>query len=110
MGMHRKSAVAAGLALLFGVGTVGGLAAANGNRTNLRADLSGANEVAPAFPADPDGDGRARVEVNVESGEVCFSIRFNDTGTPNRGHIHVGMSGVSGGIVRPAVRVGGCPG
>ena len=108
MGMHRKSAVAAGVALLFGVGTVGGLAVANGNRTNLRADLSGANEVPPA---DPDGDGRARVELKVEEGrgEVCFSIRFDDTGTPNRGHIHVGLSGANGGIVVPLFELAAAP-
>ena len=110
MGMHRKSAVAAGVALLFGVGTVGGLAAANGNRTNLRADLSGANEVPPA---DPDGNGRARVELKVdEDGEVCFSIRFDDTGTPNRGHIHVGPASgptANGAIVVPLFELAGAP-
>ena len=98
MGMQRKSALAIGVATLFGVGAVGGMAAAHGDSTRLRADLSGANEL-PA--ADPDGDGRAKVELFVEAGEVCFSVRFDDTGTPNRGHIHVGASNVNGGIVVP---------
>jgi hypothetical protein len=98
MGIQRKSAVAIGAATLFGVGAVGGMALAHGDSTRLRADLSGANEV-PA--ADPDGDGRAKVELSVDGGQVCYSVRFDDTGTPNRGHIHTGGAGVNGGIVVP---------
>ncbi len=96
MGIQRKSAVAIGVATLFGVGAVGGMALADGDSARLRADLSGANEVPVA---DPDGDGRAKVELFVDDGMVCFSVRFDDTGTPNRGHIHVGAAGVNGGIV-----------
>ncbi len=104
MGMHRKSALAVGLAALFGVGAVGGLAAAHGNSTRLRAELSGTNEV-PA--ADPDGSGRAKVELTVEEdGEVCFSVRFRDTGTPNRGHIHAGVAGAERPHRRAPVRAG----
>ena len=103
MGIHRKSAVAIGAATLFGVGAVGGMAAAHGDSTRLRADLSGHNEVPVA---DPDGDGRAKVEINVDDGTVCFSVKFDDTGTPNRGHIHVGVAGANGGIVVPFFELG----
>jgi hypothetical protein len=96
MGIQRKSAVAIGVATLFGVGAVGGMALADGDSTSLRATLSGANEV-PA--ADPDGSGRSRIELHVVDGMVCFNVRFDDTGTPHRGHIHVGGAGVNGGIV-----------
>ena len=99
MGIQRKSAVAIGVATLFGVGAVGGMALAHGDSTRLRADLGGTNEVPVA---DPDGDGRAKVEIYVDDGTVCFSVRFDDTGTPNRGHIHVGVAGVNGGIVVPS--------
>ena len=106
MGMHRKSAVAAGVALLFGVGTVGGLAAANGNRTNLRADLSGANEVPPA---DPDGNGRARVELKVERrrGLLLDPVRRHGDTEP-RPHPRRPGAGPRRDR-RPAVRAGSAP-
>jgi hypothetical protein len=103
MGIQRKSAVAISVATLFGVGAIGGMALAHGDGVRLRAELSGQNEVPVA---DPDGDGRAKVELFVEDGRVCFSLRFDDAGTPNRGHIHVGVSGVNGGIVVPLFELG----
>lgn len=77
---------------------VGGVASADDEHVRLSSDLFGSNEL-PA--ADPDGQGRARFEFNLETGEVCFSVRFNDVGTPNRGHIHVGGPEENGGIVLP---------
>ena len=109
MGMHRKSAVAAGVALLFGVGTVGGLAAANGNRTNLRAELSGANEVPPA---DPDGNGRARVELNVETrrGLLLDPVRRHGDTEPRPHPCRPGeRAHGQRRDRRPAVRAGGRP-
>jgi hypothetical protein len=106
MGIQRKSALAIGVATLFGVGAVSGMAAAHGDSTKLRANLSGANEVPPA---DPDGSGRAKVEFTVTDDELCFSVRFRDTGTPNRGHIHVGLAGANGGIVVPLFELVGMP-
>ena len=74
----------------------GGVATANQTTVTLTARLSGAQEVPPA---DPDGSGKAVVEIDVEAGEVCFDVKISDTGTPNRGHIHRGVAGVNGGIV-----------
>jgi hypothetical protein len=65
-----------------------------GNRLDAR--LNGANEV-PA--ADPDGDGRARFELDAANSRICFRVQFDDTGTPFRGHIHRGVAGANGGIV-----------
>lgn len=50
-------------------------------------------------PADPDADGKAKVDIDVDSGRVCFDVKTYDVGTPNRGHIHSGVAGVNGGIV-----------
>jgi hypothetical protein len=106
MGMRRGRALFAGATAIAGVIAIGGIALANGGGDRLRADLAGTNEVPVA---DPDGDGKARVDVNVEGGEVCFRVKFDDTGTPNRGHIHVGLAGVNGGIVVPLFELVGMP-
>ena len=84
----------AALALL----ATGSVANAKVTTVTLTARLSGAQEV-PA--ADPDGRGKAVVVVDVAAGQVCFDIKIHDTGTPNRGHIHVGAAGVNGPIVVP---------
>lgn len=106
MGTRRGRALFAGATAIAGVIAVGGIALANGGGDRLKADLSGANEVPPA---DPDGDGRARVDVDVQGSEVCFRVKFDDTGTPNRGHIHEGDAGVNGGIVVPLFELVGAP-
>jgi hypothetical protein len=85
-------------ALVVGLATTGSVAAADTTVT-LTARLAGAQEVPPA---DPDGGAKARVNINVDAGEVCFEIKdIKDTGTPNRGHIHQGAAGVNGPIVVP---------
>ena len=95
MGTRRGKALFAGATALAGVIAVGGMALANSRESRLKAELSGQNEVPPR---DPDGDGRARVQFHVDGDELCFTIRFDDTGTPNRGHIHLGGVGANGGI------------
>jgi CHRD domain len=72
-----------------------GVAASNSNR--LRADLRGTNEVAALV--DFDSRGKASVRIDVEDGEVCFTVSFERGGTANRGHIHRGIAGVNGPIV-----------
>ena len=95
--MGRKTvSTAMFCALVLGAGFgLEGVASAS-DEIRLKADLSGDAEVPPA---DPDGDGRARVVLKPDEGLVCFRIRFDDTGTPNRGHIHRGDAGFNGGIV-----------
>jgi CHRD domain len=87
-----------GLALAIGALAGGGVASANDGSVRLTANLTGAQEVPPA---DPDGSAKAKVDINVDAGEVCFDIKIDATGTPNRAHIHVGDAGVNGGIVVP---------
>ena len=106
MGMRRGKTLLAGAAVAAGMIAVGGFALASDD-VDLDADLSGANEVPPA---DPDGDGKADVEWEINGNEVCFDIKFDDIGTPNRGHIHTGVAGVNGGIVVPFFELIGLPG
>ena len=95
MGMRRGKTLLAGAAVAAGMIAVGGLVLA-GDDVEFKAELSGANEVPPA---DPDGDGKAEVEWEINGNEVCFEVEFDDIGTPNRGHIHIGNAGTNGGIV-----------
>ena len=106
MGTRRGRAVFAGATAIAGIIAVGGIALASGAGDRLKADLSGVNEVPDA---DPDGDGRARVDVDVQGGSVCFRVKFDETGTPNRGHIHVGEADDNGGIVVPLFELVGMP-
>ena len=55
----------------------------------LKADLLGTNEVPVA---DLDGRGKATVALDVEGGQACFDVSFDDGGTANRGHIHRGST------------------
>ena len=87
-----------GLALAIGLLAGSGVASASDGSVTLTADLTGAQEVPPA---DPDGSGKAKLEINAEAGTVCFDIKIDATGTPNRAHIHVGNAGANGGIVVP---------
>ena len=100
MRRHHKSALVLVLTgVLVGAFSLGGIAIASGGdggETELRAELSGDQEVPPA---DPDGTGEAKVEFTLGEEELCFEVKFEDTGTPNRGHIHRGVAGVNGPIV-----------
>jgi CHRD domain len=96
--MGKRRVMFAGAALVVaGIG-VGGIATAHGSHERFHVTINGNNEV-PA--ADPDGRGKVKLDIDPEGGEVCFSLRFDRTGTPNRGHIHAGAAGVNGGIVVP---------
>jgi hypothetical protein len=96
--MRKRSRWFLGLFLAVGLLPIGSVANAGDGTVTLTARLSGAQEVPPA---DPDADGKAKVEIDVENGRVCFDVKIYDVGTPNRGHIHVGDAGVNGGIVVP---------
>jgi hypothetical protein len=86
-----------GLALAISLFSGASVASASDGTVRLTADLTGAQEVPLA--ADPDGSGKAKVDINVEAGTVCFDIKLDAVGTPNRGHIHEEVAGVNGGIV-----------
>ncbi len=83
--MKNRRMLIAGAAMLAGVTGVGGVALANGGRDHFHVNLRGANEVPPA---DSDGRGTAKLEINTESGEICWSLRFDRIATPTMAHIH----------------------
>lgn len=97
------TATAVGLVAFGLVGTA--IASGDDGGERLSARMTGAEEVPPVGFQDPDSRGRARFEVNLApgatTGELCFSLRFDRVGTPNRGHIHSGVAGQNGGIVVP---------
>ena len=82
------------------------MASANHGTVSLTARLSGDQEV-PA--ADPDGSGKAKVDINVDAGTICFDLKIKDVGAPNRGHIHEAPAGVNGGIVAPLFELAAVP-
>ena len=86
-----------GLALAISLFSGASAASARDGTVTLTARLTGAQEVPVA--ADPDGSGKAKVHIDVAGGEVCFDVKLDDTGAPNRGHIHSGAAGVNGPIV-----------
>ena len=104
--MAKRRVLLAGVAVVLAGTAASGVAIAGGSRDRFRADLAGTNEV-PA--TDLDARGRASVELHVEDGQVCYSVRFDGVGTPNRGHIHVGAAGANGGIVVPLFELAGPP-
>jgi CHRD domain len=99
MRRHQKSALVVVCAVvLVGIFNLGGITTASGQGDEIRLDatLSGDQEVPPA---DPDGTGRAKVELKPAEEQVCFAVSFRNIGTPNRGHIHQGVAGMNGDIV-----------
>lgn len=86
-----------GLALVLSLG-LAATASASAGHVELKARLSGANEV-PA--ADPDGTGRAEIDLKMRTNEICWAVEFNRIGAPNRAHIHAAPAGSNGGIVAP---------
>lgn len=97
MTRRRTGAMAMVVVAVLVLALNGGTATAGGG-PRFESDLSGANEVPPA---DPDGEGEAKFQLKLGEGEICFKVKVDDTGTPNRGHIHIGDAGVNGGIVVP---------
>ncbi len=61
------------------------------------ATLTGANEIAPA--GDPDGSGKAEVEVAGDL--VTFALSWKNIPAPTMGHIHTGAAGVNGPVSVP---------
>lgn len=99
--------VAALLGVTLGVGSAGGgeVKPTHHDRNRFFNDLRASEEVPPA----DDGRGLVKLKLRPSTGEVCFSVAFRKTGTPNRGHIHVGDKGANGGIVVPLFELVGMP-
>lgn len=91
-GAKRILSTALAMMLLSGVSVA---SAADGS-VRFKEAMTGAEEVPVG---DLDGSGKAEIDINGETGEVCYDIKHDDIGAPNRGHIHVGGAGTPGGIV-----------
>ncbi len=63
----------------------------------FQARLSGAAEV--PGPGDPDGFGRARITLHLESKEVCFRIDVRRIAPATAAHIHVGNADEAGPVI-----------
>jgi hypothetical protein len=64
-------------------------------RATLTARLTGEKEV--PGPGDPDGSGRATVE--LFSGGVCYELEFEDVEGANAAHIHLGLRDEAGPVI-----------
>jgi hypothetical protein len=109
-----KLIVVALLAVIATVLTVAATSGAHkrfGHANSLAAQLRGSEE-APD-PGDPDGRGRAHIELLPGFGTVCFLLDWRNIGDPTAAHIHRGRRGVAGDIVvelfnAASVREKGC--
>jgi hypothetical protein len=98
MRKRRLALIAIAVTGLLGVaGTAGGALADDGRADDFEAKLSGPQEVPGPF--DPDGSGEAEIELDLDAGEVCFDLEWDDIAAPTLAHIHRGASGVPGPIV-----------
>ena len=84
-----------------------GAAVAQSGHVVLAATLSGAGEV--PGPADPDGNGTARIMFGEGPDNVCYEIVARDIAPATMAHIHGGPAGAEGGppIVRFAAPTSG---
>jgi hypothetical protein len=97
--MRKRRLLAIGV---LGVASWVTLPAAQAATTNLKADLTGAEEV--PGPGDPDGKGSATVDVDDAANTVCFELKYSGIGEVTAAHIHTGAKGVAG---PPAVTLKG---
>jgi hypothetical protein len=103
--MRTKSFKLVAVALLAALATALTLTAASGarhsrhgdHRDTLKANMTGSQEV--PGPGDPDGRGRALVQLLPRFGAVCFRLEWSNIDEPTRAHIHAGRKGVAGPIV-----------
>jgi hypothetical protein len=107
LGVALAAALATALVLAMTVGAGPG----GGKGKVLKAKLDGASE-APD-PGDPDGRGRARIQLLKRYDAVCFRLRWRDIAAPTAAHIHKGEPGEAGPVVVPlfdadSVRERGC--
>jgi CHRD domain len=93
----RRVLFASAAVVAAGIG-VGGIATAHGRDAKFHVKIAGTNEV-PANDADARGD--VHLVIDLDKSEVCYDLRFDRVGTPNRGHIHKAIAGANGGIVVP---------
>jgi hypothetical protein len=105
-------AALAALATAFTLVATSGAHKRSGHNNSLAAQLRGSEEV--PGPGDPDGRGRAHIELLPGFGAVCFLLDWRNIDEPLTGaHIHQARRGSAGDIVVPLfgpsdVREKGC--
>ena len=97
MRLRRLTAVFGTVVAIGTVSAVSFTGIASAHDDDFRATMNGANE--RPGPGDPDGTAKAKVEIDVAKGEVCFKFDWKDIASPHLGHIHKGPAGVAGPIV-----------
>jgi hypothetical protein len=85
----------ASAALVVGAIGAGGIATAGGGHEHFLVTLRGSQEVPPA---DPDGRATARLDIDTESGKICWDLHFSRIATPTMAHIHNEVRGKNGPI------------
>ncbi len=109
----RKVLFASAAVIAVGIGA-GGIATAHGHDERFHVTLRADNETGVNDIPETDGRGSVKLTLDPEKGaagmgEVCFDVRFDRSGTPNRGHIHTGVATANGGIVVPLFELIGMP-
>lgn len=77
--------------------TTAGIAQPIQGGAKFKTVLTGAAE-APG-PGDPDGRGEAEIIVNPGKAQICWVINVRDIEPATAAHIHIGLAGMSGGVV-----------
>jgi hypothetical protein len=87
-------AVLAALATAFTLVAASGAHKRPGHNNSLAAQLRGSEEVPNPPGGDPDGRGRAHIELLPGFGAVCFLLDWRNIADPTAAHIHPGRRGV----------------
>jgi hypothetical protein len=93
--MVKRRLMFASAAVVAGAIGAGGVATARSSHEHFFVTLHGSQEVPPA---DPDGRATALLDIDTESGKICWDLRFTRIGTPTMAHIHNAPKGVNGQI------------
>lgn len=79
--------------------TTSDAAAATGQAANDENVFTLSVPLADTTGAHPDASGLLMIDLNTETGEVCYNVQAENIETPLRSHIHIGAAGEDGGIV-----------
>ena len=96
----RAATALVSAAALIGVSAAPALA--HSPKRQLKASLSGANEVnttGQLGAGDPDGSGKARVKIDLRKGRLCYDLRVKNIDPAKAAHIHDAAAGANGPIV-----------
>ena len=96
----RAATALVSAAALIGVSAAPALA--HSPKRQLKASLSGANEVNTAGQlgaGDPDGSGKARVKIDLRKGRLCYDLRVKNIDPAVAAHIHKAAAGANGAPV-----------